>query len=517
MTHDTAVRTVVSLVPEMEKSGAAEVLNKYASNEDLAPAQLEKLAQVYNTLRTVSHIDNAEESARGDTVSLIDVPTLVVGYATGIGQEKLARTPDSFGESHDISRVDLNRALRREITPLEKVASTVTAPANEIIAKERLMTDVATVRAALLDLELDAEFEMSKLASELFDAAPRAEGEHFRRDISEFEEEALQYASAEVVKSAGDYMEAFAAPHRTKLDRFDYDREITKYAYDIDHAMGRKFAELAKTAAQLEVIQKLAANPPSPYNDEDTAAVMDDLSDEARARLEGDAGLGFEEPAPKVEEEEDPADKALRDAEEVSTKTTDAPAAGGSRPARDSDDDAKDSKGGGGGDGGSKGKSTKPERSISSILGGAIAAPVKATGGALRSGAAKADELLQGLVGKERQNTMQRNTDISIEDIKRAMNLRRMIGTDPVLKEADPKEVMEIYNAVARHNPEIAGDMASLKLILREAVNYEGLTLDSQKLLTDVRNNSEKGEKESEENARRRYSVGGAATPKIIS
>ena len=145
------------------------------------------------------------------------------------------------------------------------------------------------------------------------------------------------------------------------------------------------------------------------------------------------------------------------------------------------------------------------------------AAPFAAVGNAVTGAAKKTDEWLSNVVSKERSNRAQKATDMSVEDIKRAMNVRRLIGTDPVLKDADPRAVLEIYNTIAARNPDIAGDMASLRLVLREAVSYEGLTLDSQKLLTEIRRNSEQGAKESDENSRRRYAVGGANPLAIAS
>jgi len=103
-----------------------------------------------------------------------------------------------------------------------------------------------------------------------------------------------------------------------------------------------------------------------------------------------------------------------------------------------------------------------------------------------------------------------------VEDIKRAMAIRRLIGTDPVLKEADPKVVLEVYNSVTARNPQLAGDMAALRLILREAVSYEGLTLDSQKLLSEIRRNSEQADELSDINEKSRYTVGGAGPLSLV-
>jgi hypothetical protein len=488
MTHDSAVRTVVSLVPEIEKRGAAEVLTEHAYSEDLPPAQLEKLAQVYNTLRTVSHIDNADEEDRGASVSLVDVPKVVMAYATGSGREKAAAGPLSFA-SHDPSVVDLNRALRRELLPLQKAAGEVTAVPDAV--EEALSQQISreAVYAALLDVELDLENEMSKLAGELFAAAPRIGDGYFVRDISEFEEEALRRQPASAVKAAGDYLEKFATPHRTKLERLDYTQPLVKYAYEIPHAMGEKLAELAVVVGTHALVKQASEG-----DDAAKIALLAGMSPD----------LNFDMTPPPPQQDSGSTMEALEQMnEEGLTSGTE------QKKAPPRDDDEKGGKGGGKGGDGDGSRSKKD--GAGSKLTSALAVPFAAAGGAVTGAASKADEILHQIVSKERDNKAQRATDMSVEDIKRAMNVRRLIGTDPVLKDADPKAVLEIYNAIAARNPDIAGDMASIRLILREAVSYEGLTLDSQKMLTEVRRNSAQGQKESDELDKKRYSAGSAS------
>ena len=547
MTHDSAVRTVLNLVPEIEKRGASQVLTDYATKEDLPVAQLEKLAQVYNTLRTVSHIDHADESERGATVSLLDVPNLVVGYATGIGQEKAAHGPHSFS-SHDISRVDLNRSLRRELGGVEKAASQASGAPSEVNANYKLAVDREQTSNALLLIEVDIEDEMAKLAGEIFAMSPLVGDSLFDRDISDAEEEALYHQPESAVKAAGDYMERFAAPHRSKLTRFTYDRPLAKRAYALEHALGEKFALLAKSAATLEVITKMATTikeqqeiaGKSPDEDDPTLVLTQNPSGEV---VETEISPAMQQwmlgggPPPKVDKgktdperdgadeddeaggegEEPPlsADDRLRAAEGLSASTDAPPAEGGAGPEQQEKGKSQSGKGSGGGTGDGAKTNAKPGVTGSDLL-SAVAAPFAAAGSAVRGAATKADDMLSKVVSKERQNKAQLASDMSVEDIRRAMNVRRLIGTDPVLREADPKEVLEVYNSVAARNPEIAGDMAAMRLILREAVSYEGLTLDSQKLLTEIRRNAEQADEAADSNERRRYAVGGASPIQIL-
>ena len=503
MTHDSAVRIVVKLVPEIEKRGAAEVLTDHAYREDLPPAQLEKLAQVYNTLRTVSHIDNAEQSERGATVPLLDVPDLVIKYATGSDRTKAAAGPLSFS-THDPRVVDLNRALKVELNPeLQKAAGSVTAPLGKADDAYDTYVSRELASAALLDLEIDLQTEMSKLAGELFAAAPRDEERHFVRDISEFEEEATRYQPVDAVKAAADYLEKFAAPHRVKLIRFDYDRPLVKYAYEIRNVLAEKMAELARVVGTYEFVKQATT-----LSDEDMAKLLEQSGQSPDADLGGTYIPGT--PAPGVDDTDEEDTQAELD------RAAQAGLTAGTQQKRQDRDDEED-KGGKGGKGGgdSDGKGGKGGKggNAGDVAASIAAAPFRAAGEAIQGAAQKADSTLNAIVSKTRDNKAQRSADISVEEIKRGMNVRRLIGTDSVLKEADPKAVLEIYNAIAARNPDIAGDMASLRLILREAVSYEGLTLDSQKLMTEMRRNSAQGQKESDEIDRQRYAVGGATIP----
>ena len=500
MTHDSAVSIVVKLVPEIEKRGAAEVLAEHAYNEDLPPAQLEKLAQVYNTLRTVSHIDNAEEGARGNTVTLVDVPELVMRYATGSDRTKAAAGPLSFS-THDPRVVDLTRALKMELNPdMQKAAGSVTAPMAEVNEEYVNYVSRELASAALLDLEIDLQTEMSKLAGELFAAAPRDRDNHFVRDISEFEEEATRYHSATSVKAAAAYLEKFAAPHRTKLIRFAYDRPLVKYAYEIRNVFAEKLGELGRVVGTYEFVKQS-----NTLSDDEMAKLLELSGQSPDADLAGTYMPG--QPAPGVDVADEVDTQGELDRAVKSNLTS-----GTQQQRRDRDDDT-DSKGGKGGGGDSNKGGGGEKSNAGDIAAAAAAAPFRVVGGAVNDAAMKADAALSALVSKVRDNSAQRGADMSVEEIKRAMNVRRLIGTDAVLKEADPKAVLEIYNAIAARNPEIAWDMAAVRLILREAVSYEGLTLDSQKLLAEIRRSSVQGQKESDELDRQRYAVGGAVLP----
>lgn len=519
MQHDLAVRTIVGLLPDIEKRGAEKVLTDYAEREELPAAQLEKLAQVYNTLLTVDHIDRASADDRGASVSLLDVPNLVVSYVTGAGHEKVAAGTHSFA-SHDVRSIDLRRAVLVDAGLKKSASFETTVEPSSVSAAFNNTVGLDQLQDAVIHIEVDLMDEMSKLACELFAAAPISPSSHFSRDISEFEEEALYYQSADVVKSAGDYMEKFAKPHRTNLTRFDYANKPKPRAYDIEHEMGQKFAELAKKAAVLEMVKQMSATLENAVASQDDVRAAGASPDSGVSMADLSALFGADMPVvdtpPPAQTEAAPKANDLLQSMEAQglgsapTRQTPAPSAApaagntgggsGGKPPKSSDSKsesgaAKEQKDGG---------VTKAQ-----IL-AALSAPFRALGGGLRGAADKANSTLAGITGKERYNKAQKTTDVSVDDIRRSMQLRRLMGTDSVLREANPKDVLEAYNSVVRRNPELAGDMAALRLVLREAVSYEGLTLDSQKLLTEIRRNSEQADELANNNDRRRYSAGGS-------
>jgi hypothetical protein len=141
---------------------------------------------------------------------------------------------------------------------------------------------------------------------------------------------------------------------------------------------------------------------------------------------------------------------------------------------------------------------------------GAINSASSALNKGVTSAYSAVDGMLQRITAKERSNKSQRSSDLGVSDVIRAMNIKRLIGTDAVLRHADPRQVLSVYNSIARMNPDIANDMTAVTLLLREAVSYEGITLDSQKTLADIRKSTGDSEAKEYDNDKRRYAVGGA-------
>lgn len=89
MDHREAIQTLKDILPEITQAGdTGDALLKVASRSRWAPTQLEKVAFLYNTLRTVNFLDRkAGTDERGGSFSLLDVPDLVSRFVDSSVQQ----------------------------------------------------------------------------------------------------------------------------------------------------------------------------------------------------------------------------------------------------------------------------------------------------------------------------------------------------------------------------------------------------------------------------------------------
>lgn len=81
MNQQKALQLLNTIMPDISTSGdPGSVMLKCAKANNLAPAQLEKLAQVFNTMKTNFFMDH--QANRGDSFPLVNVPELMSKYAT---------------------------------------------------------------------------------------------------------------------------------------------------------------------------------------------------------------------------------------------------------------------------------------------------------------------------------------------------------------------------------------------------------------------------------------------------
>lgn len=81
MTQQQQIQLLNDIMPQIVESKDPETeMLKCASKHNLAPAQLEKLGHVFNSMKTLVGLE--KQANRGDSFSIVDVPSMLKKYAT---------------------------------------------------------------------------------------------------------------------------------------------------------------------------------------------------------------------------------------------------------------------------------------------------------------------------------------------------------------------------------------------------------------------------------------------------
>lgn len=83
-------------------------------------------------------------------------------------------------------------------------------------------------------------------------------------------------------------------------------------------------------------------------------------------------------------------------------------------------------------------------------------------------------------------NKRQKEVDVAADDVGRVTELQRLLLTDPIIGEAEPDTVVNLYNTLAKANPEIVKDKNLLRFALREALQYDAVPLHTYKDLISM-------------------------------
>lgn len=106
-----------------------------------------------------------------------------------------------------------------------------------------------------------------------------------------------------------------------------------------------------------------------------------------------------------------------------------------------------------------------------------------------------------------RTNKKQKDIDIAAEDVGRVTELQRLLLTDPIIGEADPDTVVSLYNTLSKANPEIVKDKNLLRFALREALQYDAVPLHTYKDLISMSKDRADMQEKMQKLEDRKYSI----------
>lgn len=487
------ILTLRRLYPEMQKRAAKDVLLEHAEEVGMSPSQLRRLGENLNTHRQLLHMKNASLDDRGATVPLLNVMDLVESYeSTPPAQAKAASRRETILTDENFSR---------HVIPLQESEGMVKAAAHtapEPIVDHRDAEVLEEVYNQIGELRVKEAAAIGRL----MDLTESPTG----WDLQMAEEDALHLEEEGRVKQACARIEVIAAKAKNggrPVHRFT--GELRPRIMEVHSEVGDLLVKAADYHRQAMRLEKLAS----------TVDEEPDL--QTFASMDGDEMLAY---ADRHGIDVDATLAAGNIVLKASPTTTSAGPPVGSGvtfseddPQDNGDDSGKgQSLGQGKNKGGSAGEATIEGTPPISGLSKLITVPAQAISRGLQTANAGAQSLLDKATGKDRQNTDQRRVDEDVADITRKLQIRRLIGNDAVLREHPQKEVLAAYNAIAEMNPDLAASPQRVLLALRESVAYEGLTLDAQKSMADVRKVSAEGDAKDEENARRKYNISSPTT-----
>jgi hypothetical protein len=128
ITHNNIVMWLEDVVPQMQKAASAEdCLLKYAKDHNMSPAILERMAHMFNSLKTNSAYNLAKTASdRGAFITTLDVPALVEKYsslAQGLDYNKLISNVSKYtglndGQEIQVKLASINKVKEGDINDL---------------------------------------------------------------------------------------------------------------------------------------------------------------------------------------------------------------------------------------------------------------------------------------------------------------------------------------------------------------------------------------------------------------
>lgn len=494
MEQREASEAVMSLVPDMGDKDPGDVLINYAKRRKLAPAQFQKMAQVFNTCSTLY----GQSVDRNEIPELIDAPALVEKYIRDVGTSKLKAASAFFSREEPadetLEKVASPSSVTREEVPYiwseapAKAAAQNRAPDPKAERQDYFIKLKSHAEAAIKGVDKYASSSSDFLQS--LDAMVGAIKTSIRNGsgqnvMARAERDARAFMDPPLAKAAFNMIAGHARRAGVKSVRFDEEdlgdsvvgRDTTGLLDKVKAVQDNFF----KTAAAYEdfkrhsgEVVKLAHQAPA-----DGLKRAQSIIDGLRKRssmLEG--ALKIAAPQKKVNEETYQRDSG------TSSKNFRRVGQSLSEIRRgvsqmESDDLEKREVGN------EKvfGVVSLPSEFLadsSDILADTVKAPldlINELGGA--DGQLDKNLRFYSEEYKKKKDREQKELYSFEEDVESMANLKRLMATDEVISEFPTERVVEVFNSIRLASPEVASDPSMLRLQLRQGLQTQGYDIDS--------------------------------------
>lgn len=96
------------------------------------------------------------------------------------------------------------------------------------------------------------------------------------------------------------------------------------------------------------------------------------------------------------------------------------------------------------------------------------------------------NQILQAALEPYALKKRQKKVDEAYDDAAAMAGLQKLVITDPILAEADPVQLVDMYNDLRATKPDIARNTNMLRFALREALQYGGIPQQTVKTIADI-------------------------------
>lgn len=502
MTHSKAVMILDQLVPSINSSGdPAGVFVKYARDNNLAPAELERLCQLFNTAKSITHMQKS--ASRGSNYMVLPVEDIVADYTTYKAPKKDSITksaatsldydPYAVPDVHkylDNGGELFTKSAGDDLRWDEDAFQTLLKMANEQEAKEKQLEEEMFLET-VKDLHDTTIRQSWKLMDKIAMQVTKDE-----QLIAKLERDSLSVEghNKKAFDTLGAWMEKYHSA--TPVVRFDMTKaasvRLTRDTTGMLSTIGEltsmlniieDCAEFIKMAAITlddtpelqDFFDELVAL--SNHPDTDREQYIKDLPSIIRPQMEHYPDFSTKFWVNKLKSlgalSESEAEKAFKLFREAETSA----------------EAGKDKKG-------------KKEPPTPYTDYGAFASVkeedknkdghplVKQLDTVVKNVGDASGESLNWLKDKlTSPNSFDKRRyqlDATRDSVRNALNLQRAIVTDPILSEADPSRLVSLYNSLSAANPEVMSDPNLLTYTLREAMQYDGVAPHTYEQLVGI-------------------------------
>ena len=428
---------IEDIAPAVEKNHDPEgTILKFANEHNMASSLVETLGQLYNTAKTVAHLEKSAN--RGSDFPLLDVPKMMGKYLEVHPVKQAAIKGESAYDQFNCSDPDSLpsffenigvpvRLVKDESTETPVKSASVPAPTRaDYRAEDDRAKEIEYISQARFEFTEDLRQHLTKFAFTIKQAGT---------DFSQFEEDAVGL-HGDSVKPVMDHLARFCEYQFVQVKRASLDKKgDTNVVVTDEHGL----------FAQLEQIQM------------DMAKIA--AADAELTKLAGPVAVS----APEVKEV-DPAAVAAWQGGSGKTKPS-SPSTGGGPPVKPTKAPAADA---------AKGKAkaeSKAERP-----------PYLKTLAGAGSAAVSPYEQIPAMKRKLEEfmgtgfNSDQQTVDRGYNDAKHLSVLQQLLTSDEVLAEADHDKVVNMFNTLRQTAPSLAADPNIAGVALRSMIQHDGIS-----------------------------------------